>query len=353
VSAQDDRRAAGGVPAAPGRGAAGSDASAKTASAIGTHSAASLTLAERKVVLVTRRTRLQDLLVRHHTLAQARFYLEHLGADLDDYIREDAAYARSLVTATAVLRIWGRHQIVDRAFLPNFVFAPDDIVVALGQDGLVANTLKYLRGQPLVGVNPDPERWDGALLPFVPEELEDTLSRVASSRSPTRSVTLARARLSDGQELLAANDLFIGPKSHTSALYEIEIDGRRELQSSSGLIVSTGLGSTAWLRSVVTGSVAIAAATGHAAPDDAWHPMAWDAPALTFAVREPFPSKTTGTAISYGRIEPHSALHIRSRMPEHGVIFSDGIESDFLRFVSGLEATIETAEVKGCLVTRA
>ena len=48
---------------------------------------------ERKVVLVTRRTRLEELVARYHTLAQARFYIEHLGADFGDYLRESAAYA--------------------------------------------------------------------------------------------------------------------------------------------------------------------------------------------------------------------------------------------------------------------
>ena len=71
-----------------------------------------------------------------------------------------------LTEAEAVLAQMGRVQTVDRSFLPNFVFAPEDTVVTLGQDGLVANTLKYLNGQPVVGVNPDPERWDGRLLPF-------------------------------------------------------------------------------------------------------------------------------------------------------------------------------------------
>lgn len=31
-----------------------------------------------------------------------------------------------------------------------------DIVVVIGQDGLVANTLKYLDGQPVIAINPDP-----------------------------------------------------------------------------------------------------------------------------------------------------------------------------------------------------
>lgn len=37
-----------------------------------------------------------------------------------------------------------RRQVMDRQLLPNYLFGPDDIVVALGQGGLVANTMKYL-----------------------------------------------------------------------------------------------------------------------------------------------------------------------------------------------------------------
>lgn len=141
---------------------------------------------ERKLVLVTRRTRLEELVARYHTLAQARFYIEHLGADFSDYLRENAAYAQSLQLTVETLRAWGRYQVVDRAYLPNFLFAPDDIVVALGQDGLVANTMKYLAGQPLVGVNPEPSRWDGILLPFAPTDLKAVIADVASDRRADR-----------------------------------------------------------------------------------------------------------------------------------------------------------------------
>jgi hypothetical protein len=37
-------------------------------------------------------------------------------------------------------------------------------------------------------------------------------------------------------------------------------------------------------------------------------------------------------------------------MPENGVIFSDGIENDYLKFTSGIEAVISVAEKKGHLV---
>src|SRR6516225_6523069 len=106
-------------------------------------------LTDNKIVLVTRPTRLAELVVRFNTVSQARFYIEHLGADFKDYLREDETYHHALVEAQGVLGQLGRVQVIDRGFLPNFVFGPEDTIVTLGQDGLVANTIKYLNGQPL------------------------------------------------------------------------------------------------------------------------------------------------------------------------------------------------------------
>lgn len=306
---------------------------------------------ERKTVLVVRRTRLDELVARYHTLQQARFYIEHLGADFGDYLRESAAYAAALQTVVQALQARGRYQIVDRALVPNFVFGADDIVVALGQDGMVANTMKYLNGQPLIGVNPDPARWDGVLLPFAPGDLPRLLGDVAADRRPTRAVTLAEARLSDGQVLRAANDLFIGPRTHTSALYDIALGERREPQSSSGLIVATGLGSSAWIKSIVTGSLGIASAVrGSSADGGGYQPFDWDAQRLDFAVREPFPSRTSTAELLYGQVTAGQPLKLRSRMPDHGIIFSDGMEADYLQFTAGMEATIGISQRQGCLV---
>ena len=141
-------------------------------------------LTDNKIVLVTRPTRLADLVIRFNTVSQARFYIEHEGADFTDYLREDKTYHRALRGTRAALAQVGRVQTVDRGFLPNFVFAPEDTVVALGQDGLVANTLKYLNGQPVVGVNPDPERWDGRLLPFRVADLSKTDAGGRPAKAP-------------------------------------------------------------------------------------------------------------------------------------------------------------------------
>ena len=215
---------------------------------------------------------------------------------------------------------------------------------------MVANVLKYLAGQPLVGVNPDPARFDGALLPFEPRDLHSVVDEILDGKRPLRQVTMAAARLSDGQMLHAVNDLFVGPRTHTSARYEIALNGRREVQSSSGIIVSTGLGSTAWFRSVVTGSCAVARSLGGTVSPDVYRPAGWDAPFLQFAVREPFPSVSTGVDLVFGRADRRSPLTVRSLMPDNGVIFSDGMEADFLAFNSGALATIDVAERVGLLV---
>ncbi|MCC8961159.1 sugar kinase [Bradyrhizobium sp. Pear76] len=305
---------------------------------------------DRKIVLVTRKTRLEELIAKYLTAAQARFYVEHLGADFSDYQREHDVYQAERRVTVQALEQWGRYQIIDRSFLPNFIFGPSDIVVALGQDGVVANTMKYLDGHPLIGVNPDAKRYDGILLPFVPRDIPALLREVAAERRGHKAVTMAKAELTNGQTLYAVNDLFIGARTHTSAVYEIALAEQKERQSSSGLIVATGLGSTAWFKSIVTGSHAIAGAFGSGGDSPPYLPQAWDAGALRFAVREPFPSRTSQVTLVCGSLERAQHLNVRSLMPENGVIFSDGIEADRLDFNSGTEAQITVAEREGRLV---
>ncbi|WCE04872.1 sugar kinase [Pseudoxanthomonas sp. JBR18] len=306
----------------------------------------------RRIVLVTRKTRLEDLVTRFNTLDQARFYVEHLGADFADYELEQRLYQQAVSVAEATLSRFGRVHRLDRGFLPNYLFAPDALVVVLGQDGLVANTLKYLRdGQPVVGVNPDPARWDGVLLPFRVQDLAHVAPLALSGRHNEKRVTMARAVLNDGQELHAVNDLFIGPRTHVSARYLIEQDQRSEQQSSSGVIVSTGLGSTGWFQSLLAGAAAVA---GHGLEQDAeamrGRGFAWDAGFLQYTVREPFPSRTTQVAMAFGTVTRDTPLSVVSQMPGYGVIFSDGVEADFLEFNAGMTAVISLAEREGRLV---
>jgi NAD kinase len=226
-----------------------------------------------KLVLVTRKTRLDGLIEQFNTRAQAKFYLEHAGLDFEGYQAEHDVYRRALEATQTQLEVGLPVQVLDRALVSTYLFSARDLVVVLGQDGTVANTAKYVGAQPVIGVNPDPERIDGVLLPCVVPRVRGVLEAVLRGSARVREVTLAQATLSDGQTLLAFNDLFVGARTHVSAQYRLAHGEHVERQSSSGLLVSTGAGSTGWLSSVCTGAAAVSRAnggTGGEAPSMRW-----------------------------------------------------------------------------------
>jgi NAD kinase len=321
-----------------------------------------------KLVLVTRKTRLQGLIERFNTRAQAKFYLEHAGLDFADYAAEDDTYHAALDTLEAGLEVGLPVQRLDRSLLATYHFGPGDLVVAAGQDGLVANTAKYIGAQPLVGVNPDPSRFDGTLLPFSVAQAKAAVIRTLEGKALTTEVTLARAQTSDGQHLLAFNDLFIGETTHQSAHYRLWVSASDqrpskklakverftstssapERQSSSGVIVSTGAGSTGWLSSICTMASKVGSFFGGPAIEPVT--MAWDDPRLFFAVREPFVSRHSQASRVVGWLTDDAELHVESLMPQSGTIFSDGMEADCLRFTSGMTVRIGPAPQRARLV---
>lgn len=302
---------------------------------------------QNRFILVTRKTRLEELIERFNTWPQAKFYLEHSQVDAQDYLDEHEVYQRRLHEAELTLKKRGRFQRLERQFLPHYQFESADIVVVVGQDGLVANTLKYLTGQPVIAINPEPERWDGKLLPFEIDDLSGVVDRTIEGKANCHTITFAQATTNDGQRLLAVNDLFIGPRSHTSARYRLAWQSHTEDQSSSGIIVSTGFGSTGWFQSLLAGAMGVAGVERHALKDG----FAWHEKRIQFTVREPFPSQTTGVRQVFGAITPDAALTLESHMPEHGVIFSDGIESDYVPFNAGTVVTVGVADTQGQLIS--
>jgi NAD kinase len=302
----------------------------------------------KKLVMVTRKTRLQELVARFNTRSQAKFYIEHAGGDFADYEREDNAYGRALEMLQRSLEFGIPQQMVDRSLVPTFQFQKEDLVITLGQDGLVANTAKYVGAQPIVAVNPEPERFDGILLPFLADGARAAVASVVEGKSKFREVTLAEVKLNDGQRLLAFNDLFLGAHSHVSALYRIACGKKAEIQSSSGVLVSTGAGSTGWVSSVFNMAAGVAAFCG-GAPGKSIR-MPWEDRRLLYVVREPFLSRHSQAGIVAGLLPASEELVLESLMPSGGVVFSDGMEADFLQFNSGAIARIRAAEQRARLV---
>ena len=203
-----------------------------------------------RVVLAHRPTEWEWLLDRHATPGQARFFLETRDQKPDDVIERHQLQHDAIAAVERSIPTEWRRAGVSRRDLPQFIFEPDDIVVAIGQDGLVPNLAKYLAGQPVIGVNPDPTQNEGSLVRFSTAQVPETLDSILQQTAKIEHRTMVEAQLDDGQRLIALNEIYIGHIGHQSSRYQLSVDSQTEHQSSSGIIVSTGTGASGWARSI-------------------------------------------------------------------------------------------------------
>lgn len=271
-----------------------------------------------RVVLVTRRTEYEEMLAVHGTRGQAAFFLSTRGRDIAE-LEERHRLTRQAIDATAAaVPVDWRRGAVERSDVPRFLFSPDDVIVVVGQDGLVANVAKYLDGQPVIGVDPEPARNAGVLVTHAASDVGE----LVRSTGQVVERTMVEARLDDGQHLVALNEIFVGHPSHQTARYDLHTpDARGEAQASSGVIVATGTGATGWCRSV--------AVERHSE----LHLPGVSEQRLVWFVREAWPSRATGTTLTEGElVAAELALTVKS---ERLVAFGDGIEADSLTLTWG------------------
>lgn len=285
-----------------------------------------------RAVVVHRRSELDELVDRHGTRGQVEFFLRTRGRTLAEVQERHDALADALTRTRAAVPVDWRRGDVERADLHRFAFEPEDVCLVVGPDGLVANTAKYVGGQPVVGVDPEPGRNPGVLVRHRAAAVPAVLAAVVAGRARVEQRALVRATLDDGTRLDALNDVFVGHRSHQSARYRLVVpDGAGERQSSSGLVVATGTGATGWAASLARGRT------------DAPPLPAPGAAQLAWFVREAWPSPTTGAQLTAGVLEPGERLAVVVES-DALVVFGDGLEADRLTATWGQTVTLDVSE---------
>ncbi|MGX1547304.1 hypothetical protein [Streptomyces adustus] len=280
-----------------------------------------------RAVLVHRTTEYEELVARHGTHGQAAFFLASRGRDIEEVAERHRRTRRALAEVAAAVPLTWRQARVERADLDRFLFAAEDVVVVVGQDGLVANVAKYLAGQPVVGVDTDPGRNPGVL---VRHRARDTAALLPAALAPgagsgTEELTMVEAVADDTQRLVALNEIYLGAPGHQTARYRLGLDGDRgavEAQASSGVLVGTGTGATGWLRSVWQERGADLRLPGPTEERLLWF------------VREAWPSPATGTSLIAGELTADGRLRITVES-ERLIAFGDGMETDSLELTWG------------------
>jgi NAD kinase len=285
-----------------------------------------------RVVLVTRASDYERLLADHATRGQAEFFLRSRGRDISEVEGRHHRFVAARDTVAAAIPHQWRRAAVDRNDLDRFLFEDDDVIVAVGQDGLIPNVAKYLHGQPVIGINPDPDLYEGVLARHQAGDAAELIRLAATGRARLEQRMMAEAVLDDGTRLLALNEVFVGHRSHQSARYRIIGAGQELRQISSGLIVSTDTGSTGWARSI---SLERHSSVPLPRPGEA---------RLSFFIREPFPASGSQITLSEGQLDQSDHLTVWSEMDVGGTVFADGIETDALPFDWGRRVDIHLAE---------
>ncbi|WP_419995181.1 hypothetical protein [Streptomyces boninensis] len=286
-----------------------------------------------RAVLVHRTTEYAKLQARHGSPGQAKFFLASRGESPAPAAAADSSARTALdEVAHAIPADWRRAR-VERSDLDRFLFSPEDVVVVVGQDGLVANAAKYLSGQPVIGIDAEPGRNPGVLVRHRVADAAKLLRAAALPHPTADELTMAEAVADDTQRLLALNEIYLGQPTHQTARYVLHARGADdpgERQASSGLLVGTGTGATGWLRSLWRQSGSRRSLPG---PTDA--ELAW-------FVREAWPSPTTGAELVQGALGAGERLQVTVES-DRLVAFGDGIESDALTLTMGQRVSLGRA----------
>ncbi|MFD5424751.1 hypothetical protein [Streptomyces sp. NPDC127084] len=276
-----------------------------------------------RAVLVHRTTEYEELLARHGTHGQAEFFLSSRGRSIAEVLERHRRTARALRDVTAAVPLRWRQTRVERADLDRFLFAPQDVVIVVGQDGLVANTAKYLSGQPVVGIDTDPGRNPGVLVRHRPADAGRLMRDAAAQGGGTADeLTMVEAVADDTQRIVALNEIYLGRPGHQTSRYRLGLRDAAEPQASSGVLVGTGTGATGWLRSLWLERGSAGPLPGPAERRLIWY------------VREAWPSPATGTSLVEGTLAAAERLALTVES-DRLVAFGDGMESDAIELTWG------------------
>ncbi|MCX5386848.1 hypothetical protein [Streptomyces sp. NBC_00083] len=287
-----------------------------------------------RAVLVHRASEYEELLTRHGTHGQADFFLSSRGRSVREVADRHHRAARALADVAAAVPPTWRQARVERGDLDRFLFAPEDVVVVVGQDGLVANAAKYLSGQPVIGIDPEPGRNPGVLVRHRPSSAAALLSAARAPGCAVEELTMVEALTDDRERLLALNEIYLGAPGHQTARYRIGPDdpaGTPEAQASSGVLVGTGTGATGWL-----GSLGRLRADAPVLPGRTDRRLVW-------FVREAWSSPVTGTSLVEGDLSRSQRLRLTVES-DRLVAFGDGMESDALDLTWGQSVSVGIAE---------
>jgi len=275
-----------------------------------------------KVLLSTKKTALE------HFKEKSDFLEELLSPeDLKDVREAHNEHYRTLNKIKSVLTEKGIE--FERSYMPYSEyedFKGKDLVICIGGDGTILNSAHYVNDKtPVLTVRSD-KRSVGALCEIDAEEFEAALEKILNDDFSLEEWTRIEGTLGD-KKLTALNEIYVGVgHSVGMARYELTHNGKTEFQKSSGVVISTGTGSTGWYV--------------HVPGADEKFPK--DSKELKYIVRD---AEGNGYELMKGTIRPGDSFYIKSKMNVDGCVSIDGdFEKRMFEFDKGDVIELHVAE---------
>ena len=199
-----------------------------------------------------------------------------------------------------------------------------DLVVSLGGDGTVLSASHYLIDKPILAVNSSPGKSEGALTTINVDEIGMKLDEIKKGNYETEKLERIEIKV-DGKRknILALNEVFVASeKAYLVSKYKMKFNEISEEQRSSGIIFSTGTGSTAWFRSA------------------GGKPFRTDEKFIKFVVREPYFGRLGKFSITDGVVKEGEKVEVS--VLADSVLAVDSIREFKLRSGERVEVGIST-----------
>lgn len=127
-----------------------------------------------------------------------------------------------------------------------------DLVIVVGGDGTFLKAALFIKDKtPILGVNSNVRKKEGFFMKSNKNNFDTNLKKILNNKHKTVKLTRLQAKINNKAiNDLALNEFYIGCRRPYNVFrYWIDIDNKKELQKSSGVLVSTAVGSSAWSRS--------------------------------------------------------------------------------------------------------
>jgi NAD kinase len=208
-------------------------------------------------------------------------------------------------------------------------FENQEIIISVGGDGTFLSAAHFIHLIPILGVNSDKTKSEGALTSVCLEDLKEKLKKILSNQIQIKEYTRERVMIFRKnhctQAELALNETYIGNVNpHHPSNYLVKFKEKEEIQRSSGIVIATGTGSTAWYKAM------------------GGKPFDREDERLRFKVREPYSGRIHKTMMIDGEIKRTEVLIIEYMM-NHGILAIDSIRTYDLCPGDKIEISIGTA----------